>query len=82
LGFDRPGGRCDEKPEAKVVLDGAAAGTCDEWGGDGRFMEAGTHHITVQADAPSGCCVPADLDIDLPRGERTVVRAYLEHFPD
>jgi hypothetical protein len=81
LGYESPGGRCDEHPWANVVLDGVLAGSCSEWGGDGRIMNAGSHHIRVEDDSPSGCCVPADLDVDLPSG-RTVVRAYLEHFPD
>lgn len=82
VGYDGPNGTCHEEPNAKILLDGAAAGTCNEWGGDGRFMEAGRHHITAKADSPSGCCVDDDLDVELQRGGRTAVRVYLERFPD
>ena len=34
-------------PYAAVEWDGVAAGTCADWGGDGKLVRAGQHMITV-----------------------------------
>ena len=83
-GDERPNGACDEvQPFANVIMDGAAAGVCGDWGGDGRLMSAGYHHISVQIrGGPEGCCFDANLDVDLPPGKVTAVQANLGRFPD
>jgi hypothetical protein len=83
-GDERPGGACDEEERfANVVVGGTAAGKCEDWGGAGRLMAPGWHHIDVQVpDGQEGCCFAADVDLEVPPGQTTAFRAYLGRFPD
>jgi hypothetical protein len=80
---DNPDGTCDETHYAPVLLDEAAAGTCQDWGGEGRVTTAGGHQIHVNAGAARDpCCMSHDLYVEVPAGKRTDVSVYLSTYPD
>jgi hypothetical protein len=66
---------------AKVLIDGKEAGDCDEWGGDGRYVSAGSHHIQVQ-DMEHQRCFDYSDDIELRPGGKVTVNAMLAPMPD
>jgi hypothetical protein len=75
-------GACESRLEFAVVfIDDKDAGTCDEWGGAGKSVRAGPHHISVQ-HSEVGCCFSYEGDVELaPRGE-IAVKAMLAPLPD
>ncbi len=80
---DKPDGTCDETRNAPVLLDGAAAGVCRDWGGEGRITTAEGHQIRVNSGgAADSCCMSSEVYVEVPAGKRTDVRVYLSLYPD
>ena len=66
---------------AKVLIDGNEAGACNEWGGDGKYVGAGSHHVEVQ-DTENQRCFNYTEDVELPPGGKVAVSALLGPMPD
>ena len=80
------GATCDDDgpPPTDVLVDGGAAGSCEDWEHKTKFVSAGSHRIAVRVrsiDRSSACCFGEESSVDVAAGGRTKHQALLVPFP-